>query len=88
MSGKAPSDWEQGVLDAAAWLREHSRSATAVEMLEALSGKDSEGTEARTVKQIVTYLREVATQAGSDEEARAGALAAAKAIEDGWWKPK
>lgn len=64
---RAPSDFEEGVLAAAKWLRnqEDSENAiyflgwsrTASNMLAEVTGPD-EGTEARTVAQIVQYLRE------------------------------
>jgi hypothetical protein len=67
--GRAASDFRQGVEAAAKWLRgrEDDRgtmryiacNGLADQMLKAV-GDDLEGTEARTVAQIVQYMRETA----------------------------
>jgi hypothetical protein len=78
----APSDWEEGVLAAATWLR-HRASPDELsridQMLREIKQPDTEGTEARTVRQIVRFIRDH-RDAGHDTAHMA------VAIEAGDWK--
>lgn len=90
---KQPSDFRMGVEAAAKWLRDSGKSlGLQRELVELISirmvatiGDDPEGTEARTVAQIVQYLRE--TSFGHmDEDHRKAIVRAAAAIERLDWK--
>lgn len=67
MSGSAPSDWERGVLDAAKWLKSKGYGVIADGMLRSVKVPDEEGTEARTVRQVVQHMREITDIARSAE---------------------
>ena len=83
---RAPSDFRAGVEAAAKWLREADDDGRlmADDMLAAV-GEDPEGTEARTVAQIVQYLREQELMA-DDDVASIALRGAAEDIARGDWK--
>jgi hypothetical protein len=85
-----PSDWQQGVLAAAKWLATVSDlygnsdlTFLSRRMVSDLESLDSEGTEARVIKQIAGFFRDVARTTGEP-----AFVHAAEFVEDGSWKPK
>jgi hypothetical protein len=72
-----PSDWENGVLAAAKWLRRKGHADLAGEMIRQLP-TDQEGTEARVVQQIAAWLDE---QAVCRDESSFGSL-----VRDRCWR--
>ena len=85
--GKQASDFRQGVEAAAKWLRGEvgvPGQTMATRMLAAV-GEDPEGTEARTVAQIVQYLQEQELMA-DDDVASIALRGAAEDIARGDWK--
>ena len=89
MSGRAPSDWEMGVLAAAAWMKTHGTAAMdgfVEKMLRDIKKPDTEGTEERTVRQIVQWVREQGF--GQTGETRVACSRLAVGIEKRDWRMK
>ena len=90
---RAPSDFQEGVLAAAKWLREraHPEEEFKIDMMlsAVVRPEHDEGTEARTVRQIVTFLKE--RQIGGrnrNETADQAIRRVAYAIQSGDWKSR
>jgi hypothetical protein len=89
--GQGPSDWEKGVLAAAKWLRSFREQSIVPGIYDDMADRmlreltpDTEGTEARVVKQIATYIRE---RAGDDNNVTSVLIrTVASDIEQGYWR--
>lgn len=82
-----PSDFERGVLAAAQWMRANGLLLDTLRMLEEMP-KDTEGTEARVVKEIAVWIRERASFRTNTLASTTLLRLMADGVEAGDWRPK